>query len=1124
MSEDGAAGQGKLAQVIATRGGLAAPEAPFIIEHREALIYMLCEAAELEHGIMCQYLFAAFSLKQSAAEGLTEAEAEVVRRWRKQITHVATQEMLHLTLVHNLMTAIGGAPHLGRTNLPSQANHYPAGVQLALLPFGEEALRHFMYLERPEGMDLADAPGIAAIGRVSPLMAEGDIVPRLQDFATVGHLYRSIEAGLAGLTQKYGEQWLFIGPPRAQATSASFHWPELIPVTDLASACRAVGEILEQGEGPRGHWQTAHFGQFVTILDEYEQLRAANPSFDPVRPVIAANVRPLNHGDVPLVTDPLTAQCMDLFNTGYEALLLTLERYFAHTEESDEQLQTLAEVTLGLMFRVIRPLGDLIPMLPAGAEYPGKTAGPSFELFYESDYLIPHRAAAWALLEERLREAQAFAERCRTGPAAQVQLVNDVLVPVGASLAQLADSLAAHFPDWGLTSRWAPTPEAGAAQSGAAQPADRDNVLAQVADLMTSAGTGPYAALAAAVHTAITSAASNPTTVPMARLVNSVLRPLATAAGTTTAPAAASTAGGAPTASSPDAPPATPDAPAKPLADQLRDLALTAARLRVVHGDPVLMEASAALQEMACQFAVDGDTLLEELRAIHADLQPGITVATDGPYLVTNAELLRNWLGEDLAARPQLALCRCGESAIKPYCDGSHVPAGFTDAKDPKRVPDQRDTYPGQQVTIFDNRGICQHSGLCTDRLSTVFHAGSEPFVTPGGGRSDEVIAAVRSCPSGALSYAVDDVEERAAVDYHGTREQVIEVSKDGPYRITGGLPLVDSDANDMERAQGSSREHYALCRCGHSQNKPFCSGMHWYVGFADPAPSLRQGLFEWAGGLPALTAVARMFYEKHVPGDPVLAPLYANQPPGQAQRAAARMAEAFGGPRRPGNPAAKTAGAPASGTAVPASSTAVPASGTAVPASSTAVPASSTAVPASGTAVLASGTTAPGDVPALDDDARARWIGMWLRCADEAKLPADPEFRSAFAAYIAWEAAAPAGSEAPLWDWGAAGRPPGASATSAAAQPATAQPADEPVLPGPDEPVSFAQHIKPLFRDKDRQSMSFVFDLWSYVDVSANAAAILDRVRNGTMPCDGTWSAEKVAVFQRWSESGRAE
>jgi len=70
--------RGRLAEVIATRGGLAPPEEPFVIEHREALIYMLCEAAELEHGIMCQYLFAAFSMKEDAGEGLTEDQAATV--------------------------------------------------------------------------------------------------------------------------------------------------------------------------------------------------------------------------------------------------------------------------------------------------------------------------------------------------------------------------------------------------------------------------------------------------------------------------------------------------------------------------------------------------------------------------------------------------------------------------------------------------------------------------------------------------------------------------------------------------------------------------------------------------------------------------------------------------------------------------------------------------------------------------------------------------------------------------------------------------------------------------------------------------------------------------------------
>src|SRR5581483_9231503 len=130
----------------------------------------------------------------------------------------------------------------------------------------------------------------------------------------------------------------------------------------------------------------------------------------------------------------------------------------------------------------------------------------------------------------------------------------------------------------------------------------------------------------------------------------------------------------------------------------------------------------------------------------------------------------------------QMALCRCGASENKPFCDGTHAELRFSGAKDPKRVPDRRDTYVGQQVTILDNRGICQHSGFCTDRLATVFRVGQEPFVAPSGGRMDEIIRAVRDCPSGALSYAIDGVEARDEVDRHATREPGIEVSRDGPY------------------------------------------------------------------------------------------------------------------------------------------------------------------------------------------------------------------------------------------------------------------------------------------------------------------------------------------------------
>src|SRR2546423_11908707 len=118
-----------------------------------------------------------------------------------------------------------------------------------------------MFLERPEGMELEGAEGIdAPVHDAVPLMAEGDIVPQPQDFATVGHLYRSIEEGFGHLAAKLGEDRLFVGPARAQARADDFRWPELVSVTDLGSAQRAIDTILEQGEGARGHWEPAHLG------------------------------------------------------------------------------------------------------------------------------------------------------------------------------------------------------------------------------------------------------------------------------------------------------------------------------------------------------------------------------------------------------------------------------------------------------------------------------------------------------------------------------------------------------------------------------------------------------------------------------------------------------------------------------------------------------------------------------------------------------------------------------------------------------------------------------------------------------------------------------------------------
>lgn len=196
----------------------------------------------------------------------------------------------------------------------------------------------------------------------------------------------------------------------------------------------------------------------------------------------------------------------------------------------------------------------------------------------------------------------------------------------------------------------------------------------------------------------------------------------------------------------------------------------------------------------------------------------------NGPYLVTNVSDLLNSRGEPLLARPRMMLCRCGGSGNKPFCDGTHARIGFSGAKSPDRVPDRRDTYTREELTVFDNRGICQHAGFCTDALPEVFRIHAEPFVDLEGADKAAVIEAVRRCPSGALSYALGGVEHRDQ-----ERQPTITVSKDGPYRITGGIQLTDEP-----RAEGASTEHYALCRCGGSKNKPFCDGTHWYIGFRD--------------------------------------------------------------------------------------------------------------------------------------------------------------------------------------------------------------------------------------------------------------------------------------------------
>ena len=430
-------------QLLASRGGTEPGAPTMVLQHREALVWTLGKAAALEQLVMCQYLYAAFSMKDREDDGLTAEQLAASRRWRRELIHIAEQEMLHLALVQNLLTAVGASPAFGRPSFPLPPHAYPAGIRMELLPFDERSLRHFIYLERPDGLDMADLDALAAIEKAAPLPVahEDDISPRLQDFATIGTLYRAIELGLDRLAERLGEARLFVGPPAAQATASHFQFAELVPVTDLASAHRAIDVIVEQGEGARGEWRDAHFGRLVRILDEYLDLRDADPSFEPSRPVLAANVREREDGlPVPIISDPFTSRAVDLLNAVYEVILQLLARSFAHTDETEDQLDTLATVAIGLMRSVVKPLGGLVTRLPVGMEHPGRTAGPTFELFYAADYLLPHREAAWTVLEERMRVLAELATRCRDVCAPlhlpAVQKIADALVDLADVLAE----------------------------------------------------------------------------------------------------------------------------------------------------------------------------------------------------------------------------------------------------------------------------------------------------------------------------------------------------------------------------------------------------------------------------------------------------------------------------------------------------------------------------------------------------------------------------------------------------------------------------------------------------------------------------------------------------------------
>jgi CDGSH-type Zn-finger protein len=224
-------------------------------------------------------------------------------------------------------------------------------------------------------------------------------------------------------------------------------------------------------------------------------------------------------------------------------------------------------------------------------------------------------------------------------------------------------------------------------------------------------------------------------------------------------------------------------------------------------------------------------------------MKPKIQPLPNGPYYLINdmqpkvVYNLQNFKGEPLSTTVGIALCRCGASKNKPFCDGTHSVIGFSSANKTLEknddiekivIKDRRRDYPGKEITVHDNRRICSHAAECVNNLSSVFKLGSRPWINPDGSKMNDVIEVVRRCPSGALSYSIDGVEYR---DPEEQRNPTVTVLKNGPYHITGGIELI---GENIQFGEGASKEHYTLCRCGASENKPFCDGAHKSSKFND--------------------------------------------------------------------------------------------------------------------------------------------------------------------------------------------------------------------------------------------------------------------------------------------------
>ena len=376
---------------------------------REQLIFSLYEAAELEHNLMCTYLYAAFSLKDGEAEGLRPEEAEAVGRWRKAIIDVAIEEMGHLSAVWNITSALGGSPRFGRMNFPLDPGYLPAGIVVKLAPFNAQTLQHFIHLERPVGSDEPDGEGYSIERYFLRGSKAARLTPMPMDYETVGEFYETISGQLKAFSEGLGEDAAFVGDRALQLSPKEVELGGAKPVICLKTALQAFDAIVVQGEGAPGHNEYSHFAKFAAIREELKRLSAANPDFQPAHPAATNPVlrRPPKPEGRVWLEHPEAVATVDLANACYGQMLRFMSYAFIVPNGPEKSLA----VDLGIaLMRVATALGEHAARLPAGPSNPHCNAGMSFATLRDSAPLPPG-APAWKFFTERLKAFAVAAER-----------------------------------------------------------------------------------------------------------------------------------------------------------------------------------------------------------------------------------------------------------------------------------------------------------------------------------------------------------------------------------------------------------------------------------------------------------------------------------------------------------------------------------------------------------------------------------------------------------------------------------------------------------------------------------------------------------------------------------------